>query len=102
MRDEDILAGTLIEEAWLTLDQIAAACSVERDWIATRIGEGFLPEAEGLAGTWRFTSASVLRAQRMRALERDFDAVPELAALFADLLEEIDSLRMRLRGSRSE
>lgn len=31
----------------------------------------------------------------MRQLERDFDAVPELAALVADLLEEMDSLRAR-------
>jgi chaperone modulatory protein CbpM len=33
----------------------------------------------------------------MRQLERDFDAVPELAALVADLLEETDQLRRRLR-----
>jgi chaperone modulatory protein CbpM len=33
----------------------------------------------------------------MRQLERDFEAVPELAALMADLLEEMDELRTRLR-----
>jgi chaperone modulatory protein CbpM len=33
----------------------------------------------------------------MHDLERDFDAVPELAALVADLLEELDSLRERVR-----
>ena len=33
----------------------------------------------------------------MRAIERDFDAVPELAALVADMLEEVDLLRARLR-----
>jgi chaperone modulatory protein CbpM len=33
----------------------------------------------------------------MHALERDFDAVPELAALMADLLEELDALRARSR-----
>jgi chaperone modulatory protein CbpM len=32
----------------------------------------------------------------MRQFERDFDAVPELAALMADLLEELDTLRARL------
>ena len=32
----------------------------------------------------------------MRQLERDFDAVPELAALMADLLEEMDRLRAQL------
>jgi chaperone modulatory protein CbpM len=32
----------------------------------------------------------------MRQVERDFDAVPELAALMADLLEELDELRARV------
>jgi chaperone modulatory protein CbpM len=36
----------------------------------------------------------------MRQLERDFDAVPELAALMADLLEEVDTLRAKLRISQ--
>jgi chaperone modulatory protein CbpM len=50
-----------------------------------------------LAGVWRFSGPALQRARRMRQLERDFDAVPELAALVADLLEEMDSLRVRLR-----
>jgi chaperone modulatory protein CbpM len=33
----------------------------------------------------------------MHRLDRDFDATPELAALVADLLEEIEALRARLR-----
>jgi chaperone modulatory protein CbpM len=33
----------------------------------------------------------------MRQLERDFDAAPELSALVADLLDEVDDLRVRLR-----
>jgi chaperone modulatory protein CbpM len=33
----------------------------------------------------------------MRDLERTYDAAPELAALAADMLEEIDRLRARLR-----
>jgi chaperone modulatory protein CbpM len=50
-----------------------------------------------VAGTWRFSGVSLLRARRMRQLERDFDAVPELAALVADLLEEMDTLRAQTR-----
>ena len=58
-------------------------------------------EIAGVSGTtvteWRFSGADLRRAQRMRALERDFEAAPELAALMADMLEEIDELRARLR-----
>jgi chaperone modulatory protein CbpM len=33
----------------------------------------------------------------MRDIEREFEAAPELAALVADMLAEIDELRARLR-----
>ncbi len=95
MHDDDIFTGSLMESSWLTLEQVAAACSVESDWLVRHIDEGLFPHAESIAGTWRFSGTSLVRARRMRELERDFDAVPELAALVADLLEELDTLRHR-------
>jgi chaperone modulatory protein CbpM len=32
-------------------------------------------------------------------LERDFDAAPELAALTADLIEEVEQLKRRLKNA---
>ncbi len=93
MHKEDFLVGSLLDDSWLTLEQMAAACTVEPDWLICHIEEGLFPHAECLAGSWRFSSASLRRAQRMRQLERDFEAGPELAALVADLLEEMDELR---------
>ncbi len=98
MHDEDILIGTLMEDSWLTLEQMAAACAVEPDWLVRHLEEGLIPHAESVAGVWRFSGAALIHAQRMRELERDFDAVPELAALMADLLEELDALRARVRS----
>ena len=97
MGDDDILIGSLMEDSWLTLEQVAAACRVEPAWLVHHIEEGLFPRAESVAGTWRFSGVSLLRARRMRQLERDFDAVPELAALMADLLEELDALRTQLQ-----
>ena len=97
MHDDEILIGSLMEDSWLTLEQLANACAVETQWLIHHIEQGLFPDVQGIAGTWRFTSASLARARRMREVERDFDAVPELAALVADLLEEIDQLRARLR-----
>lgn len=97
MRDEDILIGSLMEDTWLTLEQVAAACAVEPQWLLRHIEEGLFPHAESVAGVWRFSAVSIQRARRMRQLERDFDAVPELAALMADLLEEMDVLRASVR-----
>ncbi|OZA29154.1 MAG: MerR family transcriptional regulator [Hydrogenophilales bacterium 17-61-9] len=98
MRDDDILIGTLKEDSWLTLEQVAAACAVEPAWLVRHLEEGLIPHAESVAGVWRFSGAALIHAQRMRELERDFDAVPELAALMADLLEELDALRARVRN----
>lgn len=97
MRDDETLVGCLMEDSWLTLEQIAAACAVEPDWLLRHIDEGLFPRAESVAGVWRFSGASLQRARRMRQMERDFEAVPELAALVADLLEEMDALREQLR-----
>ena len=97
MPDEDIQIGTLMEDTWLTLEQMAAACAVEPAWLVRHLEEGLIPHTESVAGVWRFSGAALIHAQRMRELERDFDAVPELAALMADLLEELDALRARVR-----
>jgi chaperone modulatory protein CbpM len=102
MRDDDILSGSLMEGTWLTLEQVASACRVEPAWLIRHIEEGLFPHAESVAGIWRFSGVSLLRARRMRQLERDFDAVPELAALVADLLEEMDILRAQTRRSRMD
>ena len=97
MGDEELLVGSLMEDTWLTLEQVAAACDVEPAWLSRHLDEGLLPDAESVSGVWRFSGAALARARRMRSLERDFDAVPELAALVADLLEEMDEMRARLR-----
>jgi len=100
MREDDVVIGSLLEDTWLTLEQVAAACAVEPEWLVRHIDEGFLPSAQSVAGIWRFSSTTLLRARRMRQLERDFDAVPELAALMADMLEEMDFMRVKLRRTR--
>ena len=102
MRDDEILTGSLLDESWLTLEQIAAACTVEPRWLERQIQEGLFPHTECVAGTWRVSSVHLRRARRMREMERIFDAEPELAALVADLLEEMDELHARLRRAGLE
>lgn len=94
MRQEDILLADLLEEACLTLDQFAAVCSIEREWIVERVGEGLLPLALDRP-EWRFSARELRRARDLLLLERHFDASRELAAFVADLLEEVRRLRSR-------
>ena len=95
MNDE--ITGAVLEGASLTIRQVCAVCAIEEEWIVRHVQEGLFPVSGTTVTEWRFSSADLRRAQRMRALERDFDAAPELAALMADMLEEMDQLRARLR-----
>jgi chaperone modulatory protein CbpM len=97
MADRDILAAVVLEETALTLDDVAGACSVSTDWVVRHVEDGAIACLGSSRAEWRFSGRELARARRIRALERDFDAVPELAALVADMLDEIDTLRSRLR-----
>jgi chaperone modulatory protein CbpM len=92
MSSEEILDG-----ACLTLEQLCAAAALDRDWLVRRVEEGLIPAAGSLAVEWRFSAVHVTRARRMHEIERTYEAAPELAALVADMLEEMDELRARLR-----
>lgn len=99
MTQDDILTGTLLDEVTLTLEDLARACAVEPRWLSERVEAGLLGSASLQSVEWRFVSADLARARRLAALERDFDANQELAALVVDLIEEVERLRGRLRAA---
>lgn len=80
------------DDELLTLEELTVVCAVSAEWVRERVAEGLVPARP----EWRFDALTVRRVRRMCALERDFDAAPELAALVADLLEELDALRARV------
>jgi chaperone modulatory protein CbpM len=92
MSNEEILEG-----ACLTLEQLCAAAALDRDWLVRHVEEGLIPASGSLVAEWRFSVVHLTRARRMHEIERTYEAAPELAALVADLLEEMDELRARLR-----
>ncbi|MFZ5654200.1 MAG: chaperone modulator CbpM [Pseudomonadota bacterium] len=94
----DKLAAQLLEDAVLSLEEIANSCRVQVDWVIARVRDELLgqPPAADPA-RWMFSGAQLRRLRRIRALERDFEADPALAAMVVDLLEEVERLRARLR-----
>jgi chaperone modulatory protein CbpM len=87
------------ETEFLTLEQLCSVCALERDWLVVRVREGLIPATGASDVEWRFTTTTLARVRRMREIERTYDAAPELAALVADMLEELDALRARIRRS---
>lgn len=90
------IRGVLLDDAALTLEEIAHACGVPLDWVRVHVEAGILAMSATEPFNWRFSSHDLWRARQLYALERDFDALPELAALVIDLQEEIARLRRRL------
>lgn len=96
-----IAIDAILEEHGLNLQQLAALSSVDCEWISQHVEEGLLTPCEH-GGEWRFSSATLLRVRRIANIERQFEALPELAALVADMQEEIDHLRRRLKRAGLE
>lgn len=89
--------SALLEDLWLDLDTLCRAAGVDADWVQARTADGLLPAPRlGAHDHARFDATMLHRVRRMVRIERDFDAVPELAALVVDLEAEIDRLRRRL------
>lgn len=88
----------LEEGTALSLSDLAYCGRVSTEWVITRVEAGVLQPARGQAAAeWRFASATLTRVRRIRQLELTYDADPQLAALAADLIEEVQQLRRRLR-----
>lgn len=88
----------LLEDAQLTMDELAISCTVSRAWIIEHVQAGvLLAQAGPDLNQWCFSGRDLLRARRLWRLERSFDANPELAGLVIDLCDELERLRTRLR-----
>jgi chaperone modulatory protein CbpM len=104
--------GELLDDAALTLDELARACAVEPEWVLRHVSSGaLLCSAEGAAivvdtageataspQAWRFASGELRRALSLLRVERDFEADEVLAALVVDLCEEVRRLKSKLHS----
>ena len=96
MTDTDTRLPQALDDALLSLDDLCRVGGVAPQWVVERVQSGLLVTMSGEPAAWRFDTLTVHRVRCMVRLERDFDAVPELAALVADLQAEIERLRARL------
>ncbi|CAH0275393.1 Chaperone modulatory protein CbpM [Massilia sp. Bi118] len=99
MQEMTIVSGVLLDDAALTLEELARACGVEQDWVVRRVQAGILGGQPAVQVTsWRFRSGDLLRARSLLRVERDFDANEDVAALVVDLGDEVRRLRARLHA----
>lgn len=94
----EVLNGMLLdEECELSLVELSRACAMHAEWIMDLVAEGILEPREREAARWTFTAPSLQRALTVLHLQRDLGVNLAGAALALELLEEIETLRSRLR-----
>lgn len=100
---QKILNGTLLDEqAELTLSDLCCACSSSAEWIIELVEEGALEPNElkplrHQQTQWRFSVSALQRARTAMRLQRDLGLNLAGIALALDLLDEINTLEVRMR-----
>ncbi len=93
----------IVEGELFTVDDAARLCCVSAEWVLSRIEAQVIEATTADGGRVRLSSQTVWRARRIADIERQFDADPHLAALVADLIDEVRGLREQmalLQGGR--
>jgi chaperone modulatory protein CbpM len=93
-----VVQGVIVEEEIrFTLHDLSRACRVDVAQVVTLVEEGVLEPAGSGPDDWRFAGPSLRRARAALRLNRDLELGVAGTALVLDLLDEIESLRARLR-----
>ncbi len=96
--NQETLSGILLDETIeLTLIELSQACSSSTEWIVELVDEGVLEHTGGAVSQWRFSGSSLIRARAARRLQQDLEVNLAGVALALDLMEQIETMRERLR-----
>ncbi len=92
------LNAIILEELTnLTLSEISHACAVHAERIIELVDEGVIGPFGREPHRWRFSGTHMRRASVALRLQRDLGVNLAGAALALQLLDEVESLRTRLR-----
>jgi len=100
--NQQISICILEEQTQLTLADLCRACAVHAERIIELVDAGVLEPQGREPARWIFVGASLHRARKALRLQRDLGIDLVGAALVLELLDEIDSLRTRLRAMGGE
>ena len=88
----------LEEQTQLTLADLCSACAVHDEQIIALVEVGVLEPQGREPEHWHFGGVSLDRARRALRLQQDLDINLAGVALALELLDQIESLRARLRA----
>ena len=91
-------AFILEEQTGLTLDDLCRACGTRTEIVVELVEEGVLTPSGDAPGAWRFTGVHLRHARVAVRLQRDLGVNTAGAALALQLMDELQTLRERLRA----
>ncbi len=93
------ITGFILEDqSQLSLADLCRACAARADKIVELVDEGVLVPAGGAPEYWVFTGVHLHRAKVALRLQNDLGVNLAGAALALELLDQLDTLRGRLRA----
>ena len=87
----------LDERVTVTLTELTQLCYADDQVVCLLVAEGVLHPLGTRQEEWRFSGLEVRRARRALRLQRDLELNLAGAALALDLLDEVETLRERVR-----
>jgi chaperone modulatory protein CbpM len=85
------------EQVQFSLFELSQACRADSEQLVALVNEGALTPIGDGPQRWRFAGATLQRARTALRLTHDLELNAPGAALVLDLLDQIDTLRARLR-----
>lgn len=92
-----IIGFVLEDQTELTLADLCRACATQANVVIELVDEGLIAPSGTTPEYWRFTGLHVQRARVALRLQEDLGVNLAGAALALQLLEELETLRSRLR-----
>jgi len=90
----------ILEEAEaITLAELTRTCRVHTEWVVELAQEGVVEPLSAQGPQWRFAASSIVRIEKARRLQRDLGLNMAGIALALQLLDKIEVLEARLKGT---
>ncbi len=87
----------IAEERQLSLGEVCECCDLAVDQLLDLVSEGLLEPQGREPRSWRFSTNDIIRLRTALRLQRDLDLNLAGAVLALQLLDEVQSLRARVR-----
>lgn len=98
-RELSVVSGVILDETiTLSFEEVCHTCGLEAEELIAMVEEGLLEPYGATPHAWRFSAATLYRAQTAHRLQRDLHINLAGAALALELLDELRELRTRIRA----